>query len=374
MVSSEAVYSYLDACKGPPILMGDNSSIEVTGKGRIELTNGSFENVLHVPKISVNLLSVYQMTNSGTGKKVIFTPNSMDIYDMKTNFRVATGEVNHQSRLYTFSDIIELDSSLLLTHTDKSSRIWHERFGHLNFIYMQQLSKHRLVDGLPDIHFSKGVCEGCVLGKHSQEKFVKGKSQGAFAPIDLIHSDFMGPFPHPSINKARFVLIFVDDFSRFTWIYFLRKKSEVFQHLKDFKALVETQFGKKIKVLQIDNGGEYVNHEIHNIFHEEGIQLQHAVPYISQQNGVTEQKNRSLMEMASCMLHEKSLPQRLWAEALNYATYIQNISPHRSIKDKTPYEAWSDLKPKVAHFRIFGSRAWARIPSEKRKAHDPQST
>jgi hypothetical protein len=75
MAASEAVYSSLDACKGPPILMGDNSSVEVTGKGRIELTNGSFENVLHVPKLSVNLLSVYQMTNSGTGKRVIFTPN-----------------------------------------------------------------------------------------------------------------------------------------------------------------------------------------------------------------------------------------------------------------------------------------------------------
>jgi hypothetical protein len=114
---------------------------------------------------------------------------------------------------------------------------------------MQQLSKQILVDGLPDIHFSKGVCEGCVLGKHPQEKFDKGKSQRASAPLDLIHSDLMGPFLHPSINKVRFFLIFVDDFSRFTWIYFLRKKSEVFQHLKDFKALVETQSRKKIKVL-----------------------------------------------------------------------------------------------------------------------------
>ena len=95
MDALEAIYSYLDSCKGPPILMGDNSSIEVTGKGRIELTNGSFENVLHVPKLSFNLLSVYQMTNSGIGKKVIFTPNYMDIYDMQTNSRVATGEVNH---------------------------------------------------------------------------------------------------------------------------------------------------------------------------------------------------------------------------------------------------------------------------------------
>jgi transposase InsO family protein len=124
----------------------------------------------------------------------------------------------------------------------------------------------------------------------------------------MIHSDLMGPFLHPSISKAMFFLIFVDDFSRFTWIYFLRQKFEVFQHLKDFKALVETQSGKKIKFLRTDNGGEYVNHEIHNIFHEAGIQLQHTTPYTPQQNEVVERKNRSLKEMASCMLHEKSLP------------------------------------------------------------------
>jgi hypothetical protein len=76
MASSKEVYSSLDACKGPPILMGDNSSVEVTSKGRIELTNGSFKNVMHVPKISVNLLSMYQMMNYGTRKKFIFTPNS----------------------------------------------------------------------------------------------------------------------------------------------------------------------------------------------------------------------------------------------------------------------------------------------------------
>jgi hypothetical protein len=125
MAASKELYYSLDACKGPPKMMGDNFSVEVTGKGRIELTNGSFENVLHVTKLFVKLLSVYQMTNSDTGKKFIFTPNSMDIYDMQTNSRVSTGEVNHQSRLYTFSEFIEPHSALLLTHADESSRIWH---------------------------------------------------------------------------------------------------------------------------------------------------------------------------------------------------------------------------------------------------------
>jgi hypothetical protein len=133
--------------------------------------------VLHVPKLFVNLLSMYQMMNSDTRNKFIFTPNSVDIYDMQTNSRFSTGEVNHQSRLYTFSKFIEPDSSLLITCADESSRIWHQRFGHLNFRYMKQLSKKILVDGLLDIYFSKGVCQGCVLGKHPQEKFNKGKSQ-----------------------------------------------------------------------------------------------------------------------------------------------------------------------------------------------------
>jgi hypothetical protein len=224
MASINVVYYSFDACKVPPILMGNNSPFEVIDKGGIELTNEIFENVLHVPKISINLLSVYQLTNSSTENKLIFTPNAVEIYEMQPNSMFFTGEVNHQLRLYTFSDFIEPYSTLLLTHADERSRVWNEMFRHLNFRYMKKLTKQILVDGLPHIHFSKGIFEGCVLGKHPQEKFDKGNNQRASSLLDLIHSDLMGPFPHPSINKARYVLIFVDDLSRFTWIYFLKKK------------------------------------------------------------------------------------------------------------------------------------------------------
>jgi hypothetical protein len=123
-------------------LIGDNSPVDVTEKGIIELTIEIFKNVLHVPKISINLLSMYQMKKSSIEKRFIFTPNVVDIYDMQTNSRVSIGEVNHQSRLYTFLKFIELDFTLLLTHVDESSRIWKERFEHLNFRYMQQLIKN----------------------------------------------------------------------------------------------------------------------------------------------------------------------------------------------------------------------------------------
>ena len=116
--------------------MGDDSPVKITGKRRIELNHGSFENVLHVQKILVNLLFVYQITHSGTRKRVEFTPDAVNIFDIQGNSKVATGEVNHRSRLYTFFEFIEPDYALLLMHADDSSRLWHKRFGHLNFRYM----------------------------------------------------------------------------------------------------------------------------------------------------------------------------------------------------------------------------------------------
>jgi transposase InsO family protein len=164
--------------------------------------------------------------------------------------------------------------------------------------------------------------------KASSREVEKGKAHRASSPLDLIHSDLMGPFPHPSIGKARYVLTFLDDYSRYTWVFFLRHKSEVFEHLKEFKALVETQSGRNIKSLHTDNGGEYVNRYVQNLCLEARIQLQHTIPYTLQQNGVVERKNISLKEMASCMLHARSLPQNIWDEALNYANYIlEHISP-----------------------------------------------
>jgi hypothetical protein len=140
--NKECFIFYFCMHMGPPILMGDDTPVEVIGQGRVELPHRSFENVLHVPKLSMNLLFVYQITHSGTGKRVEFTPDSVTISDMHDNSMIVVGEVNHQSRLYTFSKFIaKSDYSLLLMHVDDTSRLWHEIFDHLNFKYMQQLCK-----------------------------------------------------------------------------------------------------------------------------------------------------------------------------------------------------------------------------------------
>jgi transposase InsO family protein len=118
----------------------------------------------------------------------------------------------------------------------------------------------------------------------------------------MIHSDITGPFPQPSISKARYVLTFINDFSRFTWVFFFKLKSEVFECLIEFKGLVENESGCNIKILRTDNGGDYVNKYVQQLCIDAGIQLQHTVPYTPQQNGVVKRKKRSLKEMANCML------------------------------------------------------------------------
>ena len=127
---------------------------------------------------------------------------------------------------------------------------------------------------------------------------------------------------HISMSQDKYALTFIDYFSRYCWVHFMKHKSEVFGVFKVFKALVENQCGRKLKVLRSNNGGEYVKSDFINYCADAGIQMQHSIPYTPQQNGVAERKNRSLKEMATCMMEAKTLPPKCWAEALNCASYI----------------------------------------------------
>ena len=186
----------------------------------------------------------------------------------------------------------------------------------------------------------------------------------------MIHSDVFGPILVPSLGGAIYYVSFIDDFSRNTSLYFLKKKSEVFSKFKEYKALVENQTGKKIKVLRSDNGGEFCEKEFENFCRECGIARQKTTPYTPQQNGVAERMNRSLMEKARSMLSGAGHGQELWALAVDIACYLKNISPTSALVDKTPYEVWYGQKPYVAHLRVFGCEAFMHVPKEKRSKLD----
>jgi hypothetical protein len=141
----------------------------------------------------------------------------------------------------------------------------------------------------------------------------------------------------------------------------------------NFKKMVETQCGQKIKKLRTDNGGEYTSKEFSVFCQEAGIVHQLTVPYSPQQNGVSERKNRTVMEMTRCILFEKKLPKFLWAEAVNTSVYLLNRLPTKFVQDRTPLEAWSGVKPTVKHLKVFGSLCYFHVPSVRRGKLDERA-
>ena len=135
-----------------------------------------------------------------------------------------------------------------MIHDNEESKLWHEIFGHLNYKYLSDLSENNMVIGLPKIKFSKGFYQGCILGKHLEHNYDKACHERTSAPLELIHSDIAGPFTHMSMSQGKYALTFIDEFSKYCWVYFLKHKSEVFYLFKVFKSLVENQSGRKLNV------------------------------------------------------------------------------------------------------------------------------
>ena len=197
---------------------------------------------------------------------------------------IEKGVVDHNSMVYKFSHFLPFSNpSTILTHSNEEIKIWHEIFGHIDYKYISYLSGNDMVIGLPNIKFSKGVCQGYILGKHPEHKYERASHQRTSTFLELIHSDISGPSPHISMIQAKYALTFIDDFSIYCWVYLLKNKSEVFDLFKVFRALVEKQSGRKLKILRSDNGGEYVKFDFIKYYEYAGIH-----------NGVAERKNKSL--------------------------------------------------------------------------------
>jgi hypothetical protein len=151
----------------------------------------------------------------------------------------------------------------------------------------------------------------------------------------------------------------------------MKTKDEVFSRFREFKALVENQTRKKIKVLRSDNRGEFTSNEFRDFCKEASIKREMTVPFNPQQNGVAKKKNRTIVEATRAMLHDQDLPMMLWVEACNTTVYVQNRSPHRILEDKTLEEAFTGVKPEIGHLRIFSCPIYIHVPKDKRMNLEP---
>ena len=164
-------------------------------------------------------------------------------------------------------------------------------------------------------------CSTCKLGKSKCLSFPSHGSR-AESCFDLIHSDVWGITPVISHAKYKYFVTFIDDYNKYTWIYFHHSKSEVFSVFQKIFAFVKTQFSSRIKVLRFDSGVEYMSKKFHDFLQNKGIVSQHSCPYTPQQNGVAERKNRHLLDVIRTLLLESSVPSTFWVEALSMIVYL----------------------------------------------------
>jgi transposase InsO family protein len=268
------------------------------------------------------------------------------------------------------SELTEQKIVCLLSLNDEKW-VWHQRLGHANWRLISKLSKLKLVKGLPNLKYhSDALCGPCQIGKISKTSFKPKNIVSTSRPLELLHIDLFGPVSTASINGKKYGLVIVDDYSRWTWVKFLRVKDDAYDVSSIFCTQVQNEKGLKILKVRSDHGGEFENEPFATFCEDHGIVHEFSAPRTPQQNGVVERKNRSLQEMARTMMHETKLAKHFWAEAVNTACYIQNRIYIRPLLNITTYELFKGRKPNISYFHQFGCVCYILNNNAYRKKFD----
>ena len=189
----------------------------------------------------------------------------------------------------------------------------------------------------------------------------------------LLTNIVCGPMNMDSIGGSKYFITFIDDFSRYVCVYYLKQKSEALSKFKEFVSLMTNITGKHVKVLRSDNEGEYCSHAFAEYLKEQGRKHETTVPYNPAQNRLSERMNRTIVESARSMIHFSDVPKKFWAETVNTAVCLKNRSPSVALKEETPYECMFGVKPNVSNLKIFGCIAHVHIDSQAREKFDVKS-
>ncbi|CAM8990027.1 unnamed protein product [Rhodiola kirilowii] len=341
----EIFKSFVTTSEGRVLHMGHESTAPIIGKGQVELEfssgkNTVLANVLCVPNIRKNIISGGVFVGKG------YLCNGM--------FKISINEVVSSLYMNCEHDI-SIESMNL---NDDVSTLWHARLEHVHYKRLHEMSKHDLIPSF-DVNIDK--CRLCMLTKITRQPFHKVERESNI--LDLIHSDLCDFHASPSLGNKKYVVTYIDDCSRFCYVYLLHSKDEALDKFKIYNSEVELQKRISIKKLRTDKGGEYFNP---SYFQSVGIIHETTAPYTPHQNGVSERKNRALKEMVTAMLSYSGLNDGFWREVMLTACYLLNRVPNKR-GNITPYEIWFNKKPSLNHIRVWGCRAIVRLPIPKHK-------
>lgn len=367
MCNNELLFDELKQCPEFEIMTANSSVMKGNLVGDINMEvnvgNGNsnivLRDVLYLPESHTNLLSISKIVKHE--HHVIFDSNGCRVIN-SDNEEIATGSLE--------DNMFELNKANLKNYSAKSSidfDKWHFRLGHPCNENMKRVVN--MVHGMEDVSVKNDGCSVCLKGKIIRLPF-KDRGCRSQELLGIIHSDLCGPMEETSFSGSRYLLTFIDDYSRKVFVYFLKSKDQVVEIFEEFKIFVENQTGRNIKVFRTDNGTEFCNRKMNEIIASSGIIHQTTCPYTPEQNGLAERMNRTIIEKARCLLIQANLSKKYWAEAVNTAVYLVNRLPCKGLENCTPEEGWSGRKPTLKHLKVFGCKAIVQIPKEKRKKLD----
>ena len=300
------------------VSVGNGQSIPINhiGNGQLSTKHYNFrlKNLLHSSRISSNLLSVHTLCKDNNCS-CYFDSNKFLIQDLPSGKVLYKGlSKNGLYPIHTLPSSPSMSPSATASpqvsaflSSKNKWQLWHHRLGHP--------SDRVLVSAMPSLSSCMSIsnkhvqhhCKHCLIGKMHRLPFPHSQFQST-QPLELVHSDVWGPAPVNSNNGYKYYLLFVDDFSKFSWLFLLKSKSEVLNTFKHFKATVENQLSKSIKSLRTDCGGEYTSNAFTDFCSTQGITHQFSCPHTPQQNGTVERKHRHIIESALTLLSHASLP------------------------------------------------------------------
>jgi len=358
---------------------GDNltESSPYNGKDKITIGNGKhlsisntsstclFSNshafqlkkVFHVPFISANIISVAKFC-SDNNALIEFWSNSFFVKDLHTKKVLARGRL--ENGLYRFPVLKNKKLAYVGVHkpsafhsyncrpVDNKVVLWHHRLGHVTSeIVTKVLQKCNISCGKN----KATVCSSCQLAK-SRRLPTHLSSSRASKPLELVHTDIWGPASVKATSGAKYFILFLDDYSRYTWFYPLHTKDQALSTFKQFKLQVENQFDTKIKCIQSDNGGEFKC--FMTFLQQSGILHRFSCPYNSAQNGRVERKHRHVVETGLALLAHASLPMPFWQYAFQTATFLINRMPSQVLTHASPYFTLFHKEPDYRFLKVFG--------------------
>ncbi|WVZ24536.1 hypothetical protein V8G54_003080 [Vigna mungo] len=347
------------------ISTADGTLITAAGQGDVQISPSmTLKNVLHVPKLSTNLISIQKLTKDLSCN--VFYSNTCILQDK--NLGRTIGHAREWNDLYYMEDLNLPNKSLIskstMTNKEKA-QLYHCRLGHPSF----QVIKLLFPSLFKNLNVESLHCEVCEFAKHKRVPFPISNKMSPF-PFSLVHTDVWGPAYVPNISGAKWFLTSIDDCTRVTWVFLLKQKSEVSSVFVQFVSMIKNQFGVSIKRIRSDNAKDCFNHE--GIIHES------SCVNTPQQNGVAERKNGHLLDQTRALLFQNHVPKRFWGEALLTATYLINRLPTKILNSRSPMEVLSSFYPHLdptnkLQSRIFRCVSFVHVHSNERGKLDPRA-